>query len=116
MLAAFLSSSFATALVLMLAFPERLTSKAIHRVMVEQPAAWLATMTWAKLGQSILIAGAFCLIAMMGPEMMMMLAAMGGDAAAVELMIALWAAAVSGSLFAGRRVIIRTARRLSEAP
>jgi hypothetical protein len=112
MLAALLTSSFATALVLTLAFPKTPTGRAIHRALVEVPALWLQTVTWAKLGKVVLLAVVFGIILSMGPEMLAILATMGGDAAAVELMIALWAAAVSGSLFAGRHVITRVVRPL----
>jgi hypothetical protein len=98
-----------SALVLMLAFPETPTGKWLHRILVEAPSQCLMEFSWAKLGRTLLLGGAFALIAFMGPEMMLLLAASGMDAAALlEVMLIIWLAAVSGGVTAAWR----TARRI----
>lgn len=108
MITAVLFSSLVTAMAVMLAFPRTPSAKYLHRVLVELPARYLFDMSWKRAGLSLLLTLAFVAFALMGPEMMMMFAAMGADAAAVELMIIVWAASVSGG-FAGAW---RTAARI----
>jgi hypothetical protein len=101
MLAAILTSMAVTALAFVLVFPETPTGKWLHRILVEAPARFLADFTWAKFGRMLLIAGAAILLASLGPEMLLLMAASGLDAAAlVEVMLIVWAASVSGG-FAG---------------
>jgi hypothetical protein len=97
-----------SALVLMLAFPETPTGKWLHRTLVEGPAVFLTDFTWAKLGRTLLIVGAVALLALMGPEMMLLMAATGLDAAALlEVMLIVWLASVSGSVLGAWRTLMR---------
>lgn len=99
MLAAMLASMAISALVLMLAFPETPTGKWLHRILVEAPARFFTDLTWVKLGRILLASGAVVLLASMGPEMLLLMAASGLDAAAlVEVMLIVWAASVSGGV------------------
>jgi hypothetical protein len=110
MLVAILTSTAISALVLMLAFPETQTGKWIHRVVVEGPARFLMDFTWAKLGRTLLVAGAIALFALM-PEMTLLMAASGLDAAVlVEVMLIVWFASVSGGIHVAWR---RAGRLLS---
>ena len=111
MLVAILTSMAIPALALMLAFPETPTGKWLHRILVEAPARFLADFTWAKFGRTLLVAGAITLLVLMGPEMLLLLAASGLDAAAlVEVMLIVWAASVSGGFVGAWR---RAARLFS---
>lgn len=99
MLVAILTSMTLSALVLMLAFPQTPTGKWLHRILVEAPARFFMDFTWAKLGRTLLVAGAITLMVLMGPEMLLLLAASGLDAAAlVEVMFIVWFASVSGGI------------------
>jgi hypothetical protein len=107
MLVAILTSMAISALALMLVFPETPTGKWLHRILAEAPARFLADFTWARFGRMLLIAGAAMLLASLGPEMLLLMAASGLDAAAlVEVMLIVWAASVSGGFAAaGRRTM-----------
>jgi hypothetical protein len=107
MLVAILTSIMLPALVLMLAFPQTPAGKWLHRILVEAPARFLLEFTWAKFGRILLVAGAAMLLASMGPEMLLLMAASGLDAAAlVEVMLIVWAASASGGMTAvGRRIM-----------
>ena len=111
MLFAILGSMAVSALVLMLAFPETPTGKWLCGILVEAPARFLSEVTWAKLGRTLLVAGALMLLVFMGPEMWLLLAASGLDAAAlVEVMLIVWFASLSGGIGGAWR---RAARLLS---
>jgi hypothetical protein len=107
MLVAILTSMAISALVLMLAFPETPTGKWLHRHLVEASVRFFMDLTWAKFGRMLLVAGAAMLLASMGPEMLLLMAASGLDAAAlVEVMLIVWAASVSGGITGvGRRIM-----------
>jgi hypothetical protein len=111
MLFTILFSMLVTALVLMLAFPETPTARAIHRVLVEAPAEFLLDLTWARVGQLALSGAALVLMMLMGPQTLMLMATMGLDAAFVEILILMWLASVSGGLAATWRSVRRTAAR-----
>jgi hypothetical protein len=113
MLFTILFSMLVTALALMLAFPKTPTARAVHRVLVETPAEALFDMTWKKATLNAVVVLAFVVFALMGPEMMMMFAAMGADAAAVELMIIVFAASAMGGLGSAWRVVTRVGVGLS---
>jgi hypothetical protein len=84
-------------------------------------------MTWAKVGRIVLLAPIFFMLMLAGPEMVALLAVLGGDIAVVELLLAVWATSVSGGLtFAWRRtasavrwvfgLILRSSRRRVDRP
>ena len=110
MLVAILTAMAISALALMLAFPETPTGKWLHRILAEAPARFLMDFTWAKLGRALLVAGAITLFALM-PEMTLLMAASGLDAAALlELMLIVWLTGMSGGIAGAWR---RTTRFLS---
>jgi hypothetical protein len=111
MLFTILFSTLVTALALMLAFPKTPTARAIHRALVEAPAEFLLDLTWARVGQLALSGAALVLMMLMGPQMLMLMATMGLDAAFLEILILMWLASVSGSLAAAWRSVRRTAAR-----
>jgi hypothetical protein len=111
MLFTILFSMLVTALALMLAFPKTPTARAIHRALVEAPAEFLLDLTWARVGQLALSGAALVLMMLMGPQMLMLMATMGLDAAFLEILILMWLASVSGSLAAAWRSVRRTAAR-----
>lgn len=113
MLVAILTSMMLSALVLMLAFPLTPAGKWLHRILVEAPARFLVDFTWAKLGRTLLVAGAITLFVLMGPEMMLLLAVSGLDAVALlEVMMIVWLTSVSGGITGTGR---RAARLFSRA-
>jgi hypothetical protein len=112
--------SLLAALLAMLFAPDSRIGKAVRETLVEAPARFLLDMTWAKAGRIALLAPIFFVLVMSGPEMLAMMVMMGGDLAAVELLLVVWAASVSGSLGAMWRRFTeivaglqRIARRLS---
>lgn len=108
MLLAILGSMAVTALVLMLAFPETPAGKWLHRSLVEPPARFFTDFTWAKLAKTLLLGAALVVLALMGPEMMLVLGASGLDAAAlIEVMFIVWLASVSGGIATVWRVTKR---------
>jgi hypothetical protein len=109
MLVTILTSTMLSALVLVLAFPKTPTGKWLRRILVEPPARFLRDFTWTNFGRALLIGAAVLLFALASPEMLAVLAAMGMDAAMVELMIAVWFAAVSGSILGVWRTVTRIA-------
>jgi hypothetical protein len=114
MLVAILISMAISALALMSAFPETPTGKWLHRMLAEAPARFLLDFTWAKFGRMLLIAGAAMLLASMGPEMLLLMAASGLDAAAlVEVMLIVWAASVSGGITGVGRSLMRLVSGIS---
>jgi hypothetical protein len=114
MLVAVLTSMMLSALVLMLAFPQTPAGKWLRRILVEAPARFLLDFTWAKFGRMLLVAGAAMLLASMGPEMLLLMAASGLDAAAlVEVMLIVWAASVSGGITGVGRSLMRLVSGIS---
>lgn len=104
--------TFLSALLLMLFAPESRLGKAARETLVEAPARLLLDMTWAKAGRMALLAPVFVLLMLAGPEMIALLAMLGGDLAALELLLAVWAASVSGGLSATFRNVAARASRL----
>lgn len=97
MLLHLLISAFIASIALMLLFPRTPAAKAIRRVLVEKPARFLTDFAWAKAGRlalSIVAVGAM----MMMPEMAMLTASLGADAAILEVMIIVWVASASGGV------------------
>jgi hypothetical protein len=89
---------------LVLLFPQTPAAKAIRRVLVEEPARFLSDFTWAKVGRmalSIIAVGA----TLMMPEMAMLMASLGADAAILEVMIIVWVASASGGVASAWRSI-----------
>ena len=116
MLVAILTSMMLSALVLMLAFPQTPAGKWLHRILVEAPARFLLDFTWARFGSTLLIAGAVTLLVFMGPEMLLLLAASGLDAAAlVEVMLIVWFASVSGGITGAWRRAAQLFSRIGRA-
>jgi hypothetical protein len=114
MLVAVLTSMMLSALVLMLAFPQTPAGKWLRRILVEAPARFLLDFTWAKFGRMLLVAGAAMLLASMGPEMLLLMAASGLDAAALfEVMLIVWAASVSGGITGVARRVMRLVSGIS---
>lgn len=115
MLVAILTSAIISTLALMLAFPKTPAGKWLHRILVEAPARFLLAFTWAKLGRTLLVAGAVTLIALM-PEMMLLMVASGLDAAAlVEVMLIVWFASVSGGIAGAWRGAARLVSGIGQA-
>lgn len=113
MLVTLLGSAFVVAVVILLAFPHTPAAHALHRQLVERPAAFLLDFAWKKLGAVLLVALAAPLLMLAGPEMLAIFALLGGDAAAIELMIIAAAMSMSGGLAAAwRQVRIAPARLL----
>ncbi len=100
MIALFAGSTLFAAIVLMLAFPATPTGRALHRWLVEAPARFFLDMTWKKFGRCALLGLALPLLVMAGPETFALFIVLGGDAAAIELMIAVAALSMSGGLVA----------------
>jgi hypothetical protein len=110
MLLTILMWSLLAAMLMMALAPRSRIGRAIRRTIVEAPARFLLDMTWAKAGRMALLAPVFVLLMLAGPEMIALMAMLGGDLTAVELLLAVWAAAVSGGLKAAIR---RTAASVS---
>ena len=116
MLVAILTSMMFSALVLMLAFPRTPVGKWLRRILVEAPARFLLGFTWAMFGRTLLVAGAITLLALMGPEMLLLLAASSLDAAAlVELILIVWVASVSGGIAGAWRRAVRLVSGIARA-
>lgn len=101
-------SVFIAAVTLMALFPRTPAAKAIRRVLVEAPTSFLTDLTWAKavqLAMSIAVVGAMLII----PEMAMVMASLGADAAILEVMAVIWVASLSGSFTSAWRSIRQAA-------
>lgn len=105
MLVTLACSAFAAATVILLAFPRTPVARALHRHLVERPAQFLLDLTWKKLGWLTLVSMLLPLLAIAGPEMLAVFAVLGGDAAAIELLIAVFAMSMAGGLAAGWRIV-----------
>lgn len=116
MLVAILTSMAISALVLMLAFPKTPTGKWLHRILVEAPARFFMTLTWAKAGQLLISLAVVMLLVSAGPEGFALMTAAGVDAALLEVMLAFWLASVSGTVAGAWRTGVRiTANMLRRA-
>lgn len=100
MLLTILMWTILAALLAMWLAPESSLGKSARRTLVEIPARLLLDMTWKKAAKTAVLTLVFALLLLAGPETIMMLMVTGGDLAAVELLLAVWAASVSGG-FAG---------------
>jgi hypothetical protein len=107
MLLHLLISAFIASVALMVLFPRTPAAQAIRRVLVEDPAGFLMDLTWTKAGRLALSIIAVALMLMM-PEMAMLMASMGADAAILEVMMIVWVASVSGGFASGWRSIRRS--------
>ena len=107
--------SLLTALLVMLLAPGSQLETAVRESLVEAPARFLLDMTWAKVGRIVLLAPVFVVLMVAGPEVVAMMVLMGGDLAAVELLLALSAASLSGSLGAMWRSFAGGVTRLSQS-
>ena len=105
MLLALAWSALVVATAIMLAFPRTPAARALHRELVERASAFLLDFTWRKLGRVLLIALVLPVLVLAGPEMLAIFAILGGDAAAIELMIVVSAMSVSGGLAASWRQV-----------
>lgn len=103
MLLTILMWTILAALLVMQLAPESSLGKSARRTLVETPARLMLDMTWKKAVKAVAITVVFALLLLAGPETIMMLMVTGGDLAAVELLLAVWAASASGSLAAARR-------------
>lgn len=101
------------ALLVMWLAPESSLGKSAHRTLVETPARMLLGMTWKKAAKTIVPTAVFAMLLLAGPELIMMLMVMGGDLAAVELLLAVWAAAVSGGLAVAWRKMVAMRGRMA---
>lgn len=101
------------ALLVMQLAPESGLGKSARRILVETPARMLLDMTWKKAVRTVLLTVVFALLLLAGPEMIMMLFMTGGDLAAVEMLLAVWAASVSGGLASVWRKVAAIARRMA---
>ena len=108
MLGTLLGSALLVATVIMMAFPRTPTARVLHRLLVEPPATFLLDFTWKKLGAVLLVTMFAPVLVLAGPEMLAMFALLGGDAAAIELMIVVAGMSVTGSFAAAWRQV-RTA-------
>jgi hypothetical protein len=91
------------ALLVMQLAPDSSLGRSARHTLVEAPARLLLDMTWRRAGKTLVLAIAFALLLLAGPETIMMLTVAGGDLAAMELLLAVWAASVSGGLAVARR-------------
>ena len=108
MLVPLLGSALLVAAVIMMAFPRTPTARVLHRLLVEPPATFLLDFTWKKLAAMLLVAMFAPVLVLAGPEMLAMFALLGGDAAAIELMIVVAGMSVTGGFAAAWRQV-RTA-------
>jgi hypothetical protein len=111
MLAAILTSTALSALVIMLVFPQTPAGKWLLRHLAEAPARFFMDFTFAKLGQLLLSAAVVIFMVSLGPEGLALLAASGVDAALLEVMLALWLTSVSGNIAGVWRKAVRIAAR-----
>jgi hypothetical protein len=102
------------AVVVMLLAPDSALGKAVREKLVDAPARFLLDMTWTKAARVSTVAAIFLLLVLSGPEMMAMLFMAGGDFAAVELLLVVWAVAASGALTAFRGRVTGGARRIGK--
>ena len=98
MVVTLLGSALIVAMVILFAYPHTPAARALHRYLVERPAIFLLDFTWKKLAKALLVMLVVPLLMLAGPEMLAMLALLGGDAAGIELMIVVAAMSVSGGL------------------
>ena len=102
------------ALFVMLVAPGSRIGRSVRETLVDAPARFLLDMTWAKAGRIVLLAPVLVVLMIAGPEVVAILAMMGGDLAAVELLLALSAASISGGLGAMWRKFARGVARLAQ--
>jgi hypothetical protein len=100
------------ALLAMLLAPDARIGRAVRETLIDAPARFLLDLTWAKAGRVALLAPVFVVLVLAGPEMLAMLIMMGGDLAAVELLLAVWATSVSGGVSVMWRRFVSGAARL----
>ena len=101
------------ALLVMQLAPHSDLGKEARRTLVEAPARLMLDLTWAKAGKAVLLSLICFALLLAGPEMIALLMMMGGDLAAVELVLAIWAASASGGLVAAWRKVAGVSGRAS---
>jgi hypothetical protein len=108
-----IAMSILAAIAVMAAFPEAPVSRFLRRCLVEAPAAWLEGLTLRSFAFSLLALLAMVIVLAAAPEAAAMFFALGADAAALELLAALWLASTVGSLRSLWRGVMRLASRLA---
>lgn len=113
MLAQVLAWALLLAMMALLLAPSSPLGRSIKRLLVDEPAQFLLDMTLAKAGRIALLGPLFIVFVIAGPEMAAMMVMMGGDLAAVELLLLVWGLSVSGGLQASWRRLARAVRFLA---
>lgn len=114
MLLTILMWTILAALLVMQLAPESSLGKSARRMLVETPARLLLDMSWKKAAKTVVLTVVFALLLLAGPETIMMIMVTGGDLAAVELLLAVWAASVSGGLAAAWRKVPAMPGRMAQ--
>ncbi|MFT3725513.1 MAG: hypothetical protein QM773_18240 [Hyphomonadaceae bacterium] len=109
MLTTLVVSTLVTAMLFLLAFPQAPAVRALHRSLVEAPVRFLGEMTWRRARTYALVLPVIVVLLLLGPELMTVIILTGGDAAAIELLLVVWALSVSGAVASLHRQTARLA-------